>query len=97
MLFFKRHPIFYRIFAVPTKPDRFQKIGLGLKFPFLVSLFQNIGSRNEKCRKSRKTCQNSNLTIIIPEKVTPGYEGCGAVYEPCNMMPLSIVGCFNLG
>ena len=38
---------------------------------------------------------NEAILVLLPKKVTPGYEQYGKVYEPKNMRPLSIVGCFN--
>ena len=38
---------------------------------------------------------NKGLLVLLPKKITPGYERYGEVYEPKNMRPLSIVGWFN--
>jgi hypothetical protein len=38
---------------------------------------------------------NKAVLVLLPKKVTPGYEQYGKVYEPKNMRPLSIVGFFQ--
>ena len=89
----QRHPVFYPMSGLPPKPDPFQEIDLGLKFPFLVLISQTIDSRPKKCIKLRQTSENSSLTIIIPEynvafpPVASGTHsiGAGSAYlgEPC--------------